>query len=406
MPAYHYRAVHGSGRVTRGVATAVNENELAQFLGQSQLELIEAKEKKEETKSGRVIGGLQRKISQCALALFCAQTADLLRAGMPLLEAITGLADMMEEGVLHDALQDVARALRHGSRIAEAFQRQPKVFPKVFTAILAAGEASGDMTHAFEQLARYTESRAKLNERIVRALRYPIFLLCVAFGVVSFMMVLVVPQIVSFLNSIDSQLPPLTKILIAVSEFFGKIWWMAALAVPGFVLLTYIMHRTSSRAAVILDGWLLKLPVVGKVMQKLMLARFAQSFAILVQSGLNIPESLKGARETLGNRALVVKLNDSLQQITSGRELSAALESLFPPFAMRLLRVGEQSGRLSKSLGDIAAHYDREAAESVDSMIGSLEPMLTLFIGGILAWVVLAVLGPIYGSLSHMNMGQ
>ena len=135
-----------------------------------------------------------------------------------------------------------------------------------------------------------------------------------------------------------------------------------------------------------------------------MLARFAQSLAILVQSELTIPESLSGARDTLGNRALEARLDHAMRDIESGRSLSSAMGELFPPFAVRILRIGEQGGRLPKSLGDIAAHYDREASDSVERIIGALEPTLTLIIGGILAWVVLAVLGPIYSSLSRMNV--
>jgi type IV pilus assembly protein PilC len=403
MPAYSYRAVHNTGRVTRGTATAANESELAQSLGHAQLELIEARESREPATRGVAFRSSFRATPPRALALFCSQTADLLKAGMVLLDALADLAAMMESGALRDALYDVTRSLSHGSRIAEAFARHPRVFPKVFIAILAAGEASGDIGLAFEQLAAYVESRARMNERLSRALRYPLFLLAVAFGVTTFMMVLVVPQIVSFLNSIEGQLPPATRVLIAVSNMFGAVWWMMGLALIGGALLAVCLHRTSSRAARFLDGLFLRLPVVGAVMEKLMLARFAQSFAILVQSGLTIPESLQGARDTLGNRALEVRLDTAAARVTAGSPLSSALAELLPPFALRIMRVGEQGGRLPKSLDDIAVTYDREAGDSVDRMIGALEPGLTLLIGGLLAWVVLAVLGPIYGSLATIN---
>ena len=404
MPAYRYRAVHGSGRVTQGVATASNEIELAQFLSSAQMELIEAREKRKSPQRNIALPVFARRVAPRALSFFCAQATDLLKAGMVLLDVLSDLAATMEAGALRDALHDIVRSLSHGRGIADAFAQHPRIFPPVFIAILASGEASGNMTRAFEQLAFYVESRARMNERLSRALRYPLFLMVVALGVVTFMMTLVVPQVVSFLQSIDSQLPPATRILIAVSNLFASFWWMAALAFIGCIVLAVLCHRYSPRAAQTLDGILLRIPVVGVVMEKLMLARFAQSFAILVQSGLTIPASLRGARDTLGNRALEARLDDAAQQISSGSPLSTAMTELFPPFALRILRIGEQGGRLPKSLSDIATHYDREAADSAERMIGALEPSLTLLIGGILAWVVMAVLGPIYGSLARMNV--
>jgi type IV pilus assembly protein PilC len=404
MPSYRYRAVHSSGRIVHGVVSAVNENDLAQFLGGAHLELIEVREKKETPDHGLAWWHGLRRVPPRALALFCSQMADLLKAGMPLLDALGELAALAEAGILADALADIVRALSHGSRIADAFARHPRIFPPVFVAILSAGEASGDIARAFEQLAVYAEGRARMSERIRRVLRYPLFLLAVASGVVTFMMTLVVPQIVAFLNSIDSQLPPATRVLIALSDVFAAVWWMAGLLLIGGAMLAALAHRNSERVARVLDGAMLRLPLVGEVMEKLMLARFAQSLAILVQSGLDLPASLRGAQDTLGNRALEVRLDAARRQIAQGRSLSSSMAGLFPPFAASILRVGEQSGQLEKSLGDIAAHYDREAAASVERMIGALEPVLTLLIGGLLAWVVLAVLGPIYGSLSKMNV--
>lgn len=404
MPSYGYRAVHGSGRITQGIATAGNENELAQFLKRADLELIEAREKRSQGIRTPWISFTLRAVKPRSLPLFCSQVADLLKAGVPFLDILDDLAAAMPAGALRDAVSDIVRSLSHGSRISDAFARFPSIFPPVFIAILASGEASGDIASAFEQLAAYTESRVRMNERLGRALRYPLFLVVVAFGVISFMMVLVVPQIIAFLNSIDGQLPPATRFLVMVSNFFGEVWWILGLAALLACGLAMVLRRLSSRAAIFLDGSVLRLPAVGAVMEKLMLARFVQSLAILLQSGLTLPEALRGARDTLGNCALEDRLDRARERIVAGTPLSTAMAAFFPPFALRVLRIGEQGGRLPKALRDIAAHYDREAADGAERMIGMLEPGLTLTIGALLAWVVLAVLGPIYGSLSRMNV--
>ncbi len=280
------------------------------------------------------------------------------------------------------------------------------MFSPVFIAILAAGERSGDLAITFAQLARYMESRARLNESLRRALRYPLFLLAVTVAVVSFMMTMVVPQIVMFLNSIGSDLPLATRVLIAASNLFSKAWWiiLSVGAVALGVAALFLRRTVGPRRARNRRRLLLRVPVVGPVINKLMLARFVQSLAILIQSGVGIPESLQGARDTLGNRYLEAEVDEIGQQIQSGSALSTAMQKLLPPFAVRMLRIGEQSGQLGKSFNDIATAYDREAADALERLIGALEPALTLFVGAILGWIVLSVLGPIYGSLSKMNV--
>jgi type IV pilus assembly protein PilC len=401
MPAYSYRAVHSAGHVTRGTVAAANEQELAYYLNNEGFELIEAKEKK-AIKSRSI--HFKRTTSSRALTVFCAQMTDLLNAGIPFVDGLHDLAESMESGSFRDTLTDIVRAISHGSTISAAFARVPRLFPPVFIAILDSGEQSGDLAVTFAQLARYTESRARLNENLRRALRYPLFLLAVTMGVVTFMMTLVVPQIVSFLNSIDSELPFTTRILIAASHLVADGWWIIAGAFVALISLGLFLRRTSNGIARKLDAVVLRVPAVGAVINKLVLARFVQSLAILIQSGVSIPESLRGARDTLGNRYLEGELDEIGRQIQSGQALSVSMQKFFPPFAVRMLRIGEQSGQLSKSFNDIAVAYDREASEALERLIGSLEPALTLFVGAILGWIVLAVLGPIYGSLSKMNM--
>lgn len=402
MPTYRYRAVQPSGRIAEGTVAAANENELTQYLSHSGLELIEARVRK-ETKS-RI--RWPRRTPPRALAVFASQTEDLLKADVPFVDALRDVAATAETGAMRDALADTLRAINHGSRIADAFARHTNLFPPVFTAILAAGEASGDLTGTFAQLTRYAESRARTSEQLRRALRYPLFLLLIAFGVVGFMMTMVVPQLVQFLSSIGGQLPPMTRFLIAVSGFFCD-WWPGMIVAPALgVAALGFLHRHSEQAAQSVDGFILRVPVFGNLVRQLALTRFMHSFAILFQSGVGVVAGLRSARATLGNRALEAMLDDVERQVQSGRSLSLAMTGIFPAFAVRMIGTGEHSGQLGKSLNDIAAAYDREAAAAAERMIGALEPALTILIGAILAWVVLAVLGPVYGSLAALNASR
>lgn len=407
MPAYKYRAVNAQGRITRGQIAAANEVELAQQLGANGFELIEARAKRETPRLALVPlkapPQTRQRVSRRAVPVFCAQMADLLKAGVPFVEALRDVTEATEPGALRDALMDITRAVNHGSRIADAFARAPRLFPSVFVAILAAGEASGDLTHTFARLARYAEARARTAEQLRRALRYPAFLLLVTLGTVAFMMLLVVPEIVSFLNSINSELPLTTRLLIAASDIIAGGWWIIALGVMFIAAALAGLRQGSERAARVIDGLLLRLPLVGKMARKIALSRFMHSFAILYESGIGIVASLRHARASLGNRVLEAQIDEAEKLIIAGRAISSALDGILPIFALRMIKVGERSGALGKSLYDIAEMQERDVAAATEQLIGSLEPALTLVIGAMLAWVVMAVLGPIYGSLGKLG---
>ncbi|MDX2028817.1 MAG: type II secretion system F family protein [Alphaproteobacteria bacterium] len=398
MPAYSYRAVHASGRIARGRIAAANEYELAHSLGASGLELIVAQEQKESPVRLR----WPRRVAPRAVEIFCSQMADLLKAGVPFVDSLRETATAAESGPMRDALTDITRAINHGSRIAHAFACHGRLFPSVFISILAAGEATGDLARTFGHLTRYAATQARTRDRMHRALRYPLFLIAVVFAVVGFMMTLVVPQVIQFLNSIDSELPVMTRLLIAVSDIFAATWWLMAAGFFGVIALLGLLRQSSSRATQIIDGIALRLPLAGPVLQKQALSRFMHSFSILFASGVGILGSLRSARPTLGNHAMETALEEAERCVVAGQSLSQAMADVLPSFAQRIIRIGEQSGALGKNLNDIAEIYDREAAEVTDRMIGALEPTLTILIGGLLAWIVMAVLGPIYGSLGKI----
>jgi type IV pilus assembly protein PilC len=400
MPSYRYRAVNLSGRIAQGNLAAANEWELNQYLSHAGLELIEARVKKEATSPLRI---MRRRLPPRTLSVFAGQMLDLLKAGVVFLDALREVATTSEDAGLRDTLADILRSINHGSRIATAFGQHPRLFPPVFLSILAAGEASGNLNETFTHLARYAETRARMQEQLRRALRYPLFLIAVAFATTGFMMTMVVPKVIGFLNAIDNQLPLATRILIAASDVFAECWWAIALLAFMGISLTGFLRRHSEGAALTIDGFILRLPVMGNVLKKLALARFAHSFAILFQSGAGMLASLRSARSALGNRALEAVMHGIEQQVQAGRSLSMAMTGTLPGFAVRMIRTGEQSGQLGKSLDDIATAYDREVAEATDRMIATLEPALTLVIGAMLAWVVLAVLGPIYASLGKLS---
>jgi type IV pilus assembly protein PilC len=399
MPAYNYRAVNPAGRIAQGQIAAANEHELFQRLHEAGLELIAARAKSEHAMHVPTFARSNPRM----LAELCSQMSDLLLAGLPFREALKHIVEAGDTGAMHNALSDIARAIDHGGRLSESFARFPQLFSSLFTSILAAGEASGDLPQTFARLARYTETQARTREQLGRALRYPLFLLLIASGAIVFMMTQVVPQIVEFLGSIDGELPLSTKILITVSNIVAMGWWMVAGALVGAAFIATIMRRNSADAARWIDGIILRMPIIGAVIRKIAVARFMQNFSLLFESGLGVIGSLRAARATTGNYAIEAMLVNAEKLVMSGQPLSAAMEGILPAFSLRIIRVGEQSGKLAKGLADIATTQEREMARITERFIGSLEPALTLGIGILLAWIVLAVLGPIYGGLGKLG---
>ncbi len=400
MTSYAYRAVHPSGRIQKGHMAAANENELAFYLRQLDLELIEAK-----TRKAAPSPLLQERVDPRERLAFCSQMEDLLRAGLPFIEALNMVVGAMQTGAFQTRLTAVAQSVRSGQAATSAFAQHSHLFDPVFLAILEAGEKSGDLAAAFERLTRQLKWQDRIKKELSRALRYPLFLFFVAFGVTSFMMGFVVPEIVSFLTSLGTELPFLTKLLIAGADLFAAVWW----TLPLFLLVGWsgiaLGRKISDRFAQRADGWLLALPGIGNVLKKLSLARFATSFTLLLKSGLSMPDSLRIGARTLGNKYLAARAEEAAGFIAVGRPLSQATAALFPPRILQTIRVGEKSGNMAKALDEVARLYETEAQESVSSFLGALEPALTVFVGGLLVWIVLAVLGPVYGSLGPLSGG-
>ena len=400
MPSYAYRAIHASGRVSRGEMAAANENELAHYLSESGFELIHAKEQQPR---GFAPSFLRNKVPPRVISAFCARMHDLLQSGILFAEALRDVSVTTDNKIMAAALSQVAQKISNGAGIAAAFSLYRSIFPPVFIAIVAAGEKSGDMSEIFHFLACYTDNRAQTQERLRRSLRYPLFLLLVAGSAIAFMLTMVVPQIIQFLNGIDGHLPLATRVLVALAAAFTDHWFYTSVGLVTLTLGLFIGRAYFPGFHLAIDRALLRMPVVGGVITKTSLARFTQSFSILFRSGCDVPSCLAQAGETVNNRALRQGIAEAEQRVVAGAALSSALAPIMPSFAIGMLRTGERSGNLGKSLDDITLAYDREAQAAADHMIGLLEPGLTLLIGAFLAWTVVAVLSPLYGSLSVLG---
>ena len=313
---------------------------------------------------------------------------------------------MAEDARLRELCAAIYRDVSEGQPLSAAFGRHPKMFGNVFTALIAAGEQTGKLADSFQQLVRHLKWSAAMSARLRKATRYPAVAGCVVLGVTVFMMAGVVPQVVDFLAANNQELPVWTVALIATSQVVQSFWpLLLAAPITGFVLVRLLI-RYSYGFAYRWDALRLALPILGKVMKKLALARFAQMFAVLFQSGIDILSCLDAGRRVTDNRVLAEALGLVRQQVQAGSPLSAALAASgeFPTRVTRMVKIGEETGKLGETLSQVAEFYDRDVDEAIDAMIAMIEPALTAILGLVMAWIALAVFGPIYDNLDQIGV--
>jgi type IV pilus assembly protein PilC len=402
MPLYRYRAMNQSGRNVSGMLNAVNVMDLESSLSVMGLDLV----RHAEIKHGALSSLFQGRVTNDDLIQLCVHLEQLDRAGVPLLDALNDVREATHAQHLHQVLTEVVKNVGEGMHLSRALARHPKIFSPVFTGVVAAGEQSGSLSEAFKHLGDHLKWLADTAEKIRKATRYPLFMLAMVAAVVGLMMVFVVPQVASFLISTTGELPFMTRALIWTSDFIATYWWVI-LGLPAVaVLALQIAAHRSPRAARRLDAAMFRIPVVGVVLQKLALARFAHFFALTFRSGIDILDCLKTGEGVVGNHALAHALQSARLDIQAGSSLSNALNATgqFPHLVVRMFRIGEETGKLDEALENIGYFYDREVDNAVQRMIGMIEPGLTLVIGAVVLWVVVGVIGPIYDSIGSLGL--
>lgn len=401
MRQFSYRAALSDGRIQRGLMDAGSEQELNGLLQGHGLQLIEAHEKKNTPL--RLITFSTHRLTISQRQQFYAQLADLLDAGVKLPDALQSLLDSEPEPLLRDTILRVVSDIRQGTTVHRALTRTPWLANPVQAAIVMASEQDNLLAPALRQIASQLAWQQTMQKLLQRGLRYPLFLLFVAFGVTAFMLAVVVPQVLALLQTLATDLPLATRLLIAGSEFFLACWWMIPLGLIVLALTIRLLYQRSPRWALRLDDYLLRLPVAGRIVRHFALARYCHNIAALISSGMRLPDSLAIATEVIGNRALQQEAAIVRTQILSGISFAAAMRPLLGAAEHQMLLIGEQSGQWTQVLERISQHYATTMQRRIETLINALEPTLTLMVGGLLAWVVLAVLGPVYGSLNVLS---
>lgn len=397
MPRHRYRAAGTDGRLQRGELDALNLAELEARLARIGMVLING----EPIRARRLPG---RRIPRRDLVSFCFHLEHLVAAGVPILEGLADLRASIAEPRLREIIGTVAASVEGGQTLSAACAAHPEAFDALFICLLRAGEQAGRLPQVLRDLAASLEQADELAAYTRRIAIYPAFVATILLAAVGVALVFVIPEVARLFQSIGQTLPLQTRMLVALSAFVGEHGALLVLATLGatIALRTAIAHVPAARARY--DAALLRLPVCGPLLSKLLLARVCKLLGLMYEAGIPIVDALRTAADTAGNTAVRHGLRQAGERIDSGHDLSSAIATaaLFPPLLVRMLHVGEQSGALDVALGHLVRYYEREVRESIQRLQAAIEPLLTVTLGGLLLWIMSAVLGPVYDILGRL----
>lgn len=397
MSLHTYHALDTHGRLVKGRADAIDLGDLEQRLQRRGLELIRGH-------AGGISNTLSRQVPRRERIHFCFHLEQLLAAGVPIIESLTDLRDATTHPLMQQTVAQLLEDIEGGLPLSEAAANSPSVFDPVFCSLLQVGEQTGTLAPVLRQLGQALVREDELIAHARKLAIYPLIVCSVLGAAVLVALLFVVPQLAQLFRSTGQTLPLQTRILIELSSGLARHGWMLATAIPTLAIAGMLATRRDPVLRLRLDGLRLRLPVFGPIRYKLAIARIASLIAMLYASGITVIDALRTAENASGNLAIRESLRQANQLITEGHGIASAFEQtgLFPQLVTRMLKIGEQTGSIDSALDNIAQFYARDTRESIERLQASAEPLLTLMLGGVMLWIVFAVLGPVYDILTRL----
>ena len=400
MALYSYKAIDSTGKTAKGLQDAANLIDLEMRLKRSGLDLIKAREQEETVSFG------SGKIKRPDLITFFFNLEQLVRAGVPLLECLADLRDSMEEATFREIIASLVESIENGKKLSQAMAEHPNAFDKITVSLTRAGEDSGRLVDVFKHLTESLKWQDEMASQTRNMMIYPAFVGTVVLAITFFLMIYLVPQLVGFIKGMGQDIPIQTRMLLATSAFFVNYWY--ALVLTPFVLFgAYKIALISNPGLQYhLDNLKLHMWPTGPILRKIILARFANTFAMMYSSGISILDCIANSRDLVNNQVIAKSLQNVMQEIESGKNLTQSFQQtgIFPPLVVRMLKVGEATGQLDQALLNVSYFYDRDVKDSIKKVQVMIEPTMTIILGALLGWVMLSVLSPIYDIISKVQM--
>ena len=404
MPVYVYRGTNRAGGAVTGEQSANNKAELINLLRRQQIKVSKLSEKGKEFNLPTFKPGVNAK----DLAVFTRQFSVMIDAGLPLVQCLEILAGQQENKTFETVLTTTRASVEGGATLSAAMRQHDKVFDALYVNLVEAGEAGGILDTILQRLASYIEKNVKLKRAVKSALVYPVAVLLVAGGVITLLLWKVVPIFVTLFLGLGVDLPLPTRIVMALSNFVGSIFGLLIVVfLAGMVIAIKLWHGTE-KGRYILDGLLLKLPLVGILLRKIAVARFTRTLGTLISSGVPILEGLDITARTAGNAVIEKALSHVRKSLEQGKNLADPLKetNVFPGMVTQMIGVGEQTGAMDAMLQKIADFYEEEVDAAVKDLLAALEPAMIIFLGVVVGGIVISMYLPLFSLIGKLAGGH
>ncbi|MGV7220494.1 MAG: type II secretion system F family protein [Nitrospinales bacterium] len=392
MPTFKYKTTV-KGKVQKGEIEAENEKAAIAKLKSKSIAVDSVSKKSESA----LFGPKVQKITERDIVLFTRQFSTMVDAGLPLVQCLDILGKSGDNSSLGKVVLDVKSSIEVGNNLSDSMRKHPKVFDSLYCNLVEAGEAGGILDTILGRLANYIEKALALKKKVKAAMVYPASIITVAVVVVAFLMIFVIPTFAEMFSGAGKELPGPTAIVMMVSDVFRLGWYYMIAGLVGFVIIFKRVYATE-RGALEIDRLALKLPVFGILIQKVSVAKFSRTLGTLISSGVPLIEGMDICARTAGNKIIEGAILSTIVSVKEGETIAAPLarEQVFPPMVIQMIDVGESAGALDTMLGKIADFYDEEVDTAVEGLTALLEPMLMVFLGLVVGFIVVAMYLPIF----------
>jgi type IV pilus assembly protein PilC len=398
MANFRYKAINNDGKYISGKISAENPSELMSLLKSSSLELVSYREEKNTALN------FLNSISSSELVTIFIHLEQLDKAGVSIIDSIQDLKETTDSTKVKNLMQEIYESIKNGSLFSESLSKRPDVFKPTYVGLIAMGEKTGNLSASFANIVEDIKWNIEIRRKTRKAIVGPLFGITLMFLVLGVMTAVVVPKVTGFLSAQNIELPFLTIALIGFSNFVQN-HWLLILGTPVIIWLIIKILERFPLIHVKIDYIKLKTPIFGSIITKIESAKFCQFFAMTFKSGLGVLECLDSSSIALKNRAIRNGIAFVRQQVSDGQSLSGSISStkFFPNLVVRMFKVGEESGNMENALKNIKYFYDKEINDSIDRLVGLIQPTITVVMGGMIAWIAIAVFGPIYSTFSNLQ---
>ncbi|MBS1723558.1 MAG: type II secretion system F family protein [Armatimonadetes bacterium] len=400
MPFYAYTAVDKAGRKIKAVMEADNEALILQHLRAEALQVLELKETKKKSGGGFNKGKMKPK----ALVVFSRQFATMIDAGIPILRCLDILVGQTKDPILKPVLEQVRNDVKGGLTLTESIAKHPNIFSKLYVNMIRAAELGGILDVILDRLSGFLEYENEVRAKIKSAMMYPVLVLAFSQVMLFVLFSFVLPKFKDIFSGMNVKLPAMTAMLFAMGDFMQKYWWTVILMVVAGIFGLKIYGKTP-KGRYQMDFLKLKFPIIGELSLKMSVARFCRTFGTLINSGVPMMRSLEIVGETMANAVLAEAIDNTRVSIREGQKLSLPLSQsgLFPSMVTHMIDVGEESGRLSEMLVKVGDFYDTEVEATVKGLTSMIEPLLIIFLGGVVGFIAISVMTPIFTLVNNVS---